>query len=138
MSLRDDLAGVVARDARYSIQAYIFVLESLEFTRFLKKRNRGGRKAGTRKPPMTRHITGRQLCEGLRELALRQFGLMALTVLNQWGIRSTSDVGNIVFHLIAAGELEQSKYDSREDFDDVYDMDSALRVDYVMTLDDVA
>jgi uncharacterized repeat protein (TIGR04138 family) len=138
MSLRDELARVVARDARYSIQAYMFVLESLEFAKFLKKRNRRGRRAGTRKPPVTRHISGRQLCEGFRELALRQFGLMALTVMNQWGIRSTSDVGEIVFHLIAAGELEQSKYDAREDFDDVFQFESALRSDYVMTLDDVA
>ena len=29
MSLRDDLAGVLARDPRYPIQAYAFVLESL-------------------------------------------------------------------------------------------------------------
>jgi len=31
--LRNDLAGVLARDPRYSIYAYAFVLEALEYTR---------------------------------------------------------------------------------------------------------
>ena len=89
-------------------------------------------------PGRTQHVTGRELCEGLRDLALEQYGLMALTVLAQWGIRSTSDIGEIVYNLIASGDLEKTPSDSRADFDDVFDFETALRRNYVLALDDVA
>ena len=67
------------------------------------------------------------LCEAVRKLALRQYGLLAATVLNHWGVRSTSDIGDIVYNLIAAGDLEKTPSDSRSDFDNVFDFDTALR-----------
>ena len=141
MSLRNDLAGVLARDPRYSIYAYAFVLEALEFTKKTVKkrtstrsRTRGGNKSST----AARHVSGRELCEGARRLALEHYGLMALTVLGLWGIRSTSDLGNIVFNLIASGDLEKTPNDSRADFDKVSDFETALRRDYVLALDEVA
>jgi uncharacterized repeat protein (TIGR04138 family) len=139
MSLRDDLAGVLARDARYSIHAYAFVFEALEHTKLLRKRNRArGRGRRPRGGDRAQHVTGRELCEGARDLALRQYGLLARAVLAQWGIRSTSDLGNIVYNLIASGDLEKTPADSRTDFDNVFDLDDALRHDYTMALDDVA
>src|SRR4051812_4519406 len=139
MSLRRELAGVLARDPRYSIHAYAFVLEALEHTKTLKKRarvrTRGRRpKAGD----LSQHVSGRELCEGARDLALRHYGLMALAVLAQWGIRSTADLGEIVYNLIASGDLEKTPADSRSDFDGVFDFETALRRDYVLVLDDVA
>src|SRR5215218_8377288 len=99
MSLRDDLAGVLARDPRYSIHGYAFVFEALEFTKALKKRTARSR---DRKVKGSRHVSGRDLCEGARMLALAHYGLMAMAVLCQWGIHSTSDLGNIVYNLIAS------------------------------------
>jgi uncharacterized repeat protein (TIGR04138 family) len=61
-----------------------------------------------------------------------------MVVLNQWGIRATSDLGEIVFNLIASGDLEKSPSDSRADFDRVFDFEEALRRDFVLALDDVA
>jgi uncharacterized repeat protein (TIGR04138 family) len=138
MSLRDELAGVLARDPRYTIQAYVFVFEALEYTKTLKKRihtrakSRGGR-AGA-----SRHVSGRELCEGARLLALSQYGFLAITVLAQWGIHSTSDIGEIVYNLIASGDLERAPDDSRADFDCVFDFEDALKRDYVLAMDDVA
>src|SRR4051794_3476807 len=105
MSLRDDLAGVLACDARYSIQAYAFVFEALDYAKRKKTQARSRR---PRAIDVSRHITGRELCEGARELALRHYGLLAITVLGQWGIRSTSDIGEIVYSLIASGDLEKT------------------------------
>jgi uncharacterized repeat protein (TIGR04138 family) len=139
MSLRDDLAGVLARDSRYPIQAYSLVFESLEHAKFLRKRARAKARARRgRLPTQTQHVTGRELCEGLRDLALKQYGLMALAVLAQWGLRSTSDIGEIVYNLIASGDFEKTPSDSRADFDDVFDFEDALRRKYVLALDDVA
>ena len=138
MSLRDDLAGVLARNPRYSIQAYAFVLEALEFTKTLKKkaqarlRPRGKGKSVS----ASRHVSGRDLCEGAHSPS--QYGLMSTAVLNLWGIRSTSDIGEIVYNLIASGDLEKVPSDSRTDFDGVFDFETALRRDYRMALDEVA
>ena len=71
-------------------------------------------------------------------LALAHYGMLALAVLGQWGIRSTSDLGELVYNLIASGDLERSPADSRADFDQVYDFEEALRRDFVLALDDVA
>ena len=139
MSLRNDLAGVLARDPRYPIQAYGFVLESLEYTkRSLKKRVQTRSRARGKAFAAARHVSGRELCEGARRLALEHYGLMALTVLNLWGIRSSSDLGEIVFNLIASGDLEKTSNDSRSDFDRVFDFETALRRDFVLALDEVA
>ena len=138
MSLREDLAGVLARDPRYPIQAYLFVLEALEYSKNLKRRAQarpGPRRARAREA--SRHVTGRELCEGARRLALRQYGLLALTVLNRWGIYSTSDFGEIVFNLIASGDLETTPTDRRSDFDGVFDLEATLRRHFVLALDDV-
>jgi uncharacterized repeat protein (TIGR04138 family) len=135
MSLRDDLVRVLARDSRYTIQAYAFVFEALEYTKSLKKRSRV-RSRGRSAP--SRHVTGRELCEGARRLALENYGLMALTVLNLWGIRSTSDLGEVVYNLIASGELEKTPSDARSDFDNVFDFETAFRRNFVLTLDEVA
>lgn len=137
MSLRDDLAGVLARDPRYSIHAYAFVFEALEYTKRTRRKARA-RDRRTPKLDYSQHVNGRELCEGVRDLALKQYGLLAVAVLGQWGLRSTSDIGEIVYNLIASGDLETTPQDSRADFDGVFDFEAALRRDYVMPLDDVA
>jgi uncharacterized repeat protein (TIGR04138 family) len=139
MSLRDDLAGVLARDPRYSIHAYAFILEALEFTKTSRRRPEvKGRPRSKLVSRASQHVTGRELCEGVRSLALAHYGLMAMTVLALWGIRSTSDIGEVVFNLIASGDLEKTPSDSRTDFDGVFDFEAAFRRDYVLALDDVA
>ena len=138
MSLRDDLAGVLARDPRYTIQAYAFVFEALEFTKSSRKRPKGRARGRVKSSERSRHVTGRDLCEGLCRLALDHYGLLALTVLNLWGIRSTSDIGEIVYNLIASGDLEKTPSDSRSHFDNVFDFEQAFRQDFVLTLDEVA
>jgi uncharacterized repeat protein (TIGR04138 family) len=155
MSLRDDLAGILARDPRYSIHAYAFVFEALEHTKHLRKQraraqNRAQSDAASTTPKPTRgrtrrgasqasrHVTGAELCFGARDLATRHYGLLAITVLAQWGIRSTSDLGEIVYNLIESGDFERTPTDHRSDFDRVFDFETALRREYVVALDDVA
>lgn len=144
MSLREALAAAVARDARYSIQAYVFVLEALEFAKQNATRPRPRSRSRSRRARPTsaamtpHHVTGQELCHGARELALRQYGLLAVTVLRSWGLHSTSDFGEIVYNLIAAGDLQKSPGDSRQDFDDVYDFEAAFRAGYDFELDNVA
>jgi uncharacterized repeat protein (TIGR04138 family) len=141
MNFRDELARVIAGDPRYSIEAYAFILEALNQAKRQKLKARGGdrdkgrssqpdqerRSSSSKKSRVAGHVTGRELCEAVRKLALRQFGLLAATVLDHWGVRSTSNIGDIVYNLIAAGDLEKTPSDSRSDFDNVFDFETALK-----------
>jgi uncharacterized repeat protein (TIGR04138 family) len=77
----------------------------------------------------TRHVTGRQLCEGLRDCAIRRWGFMARTVLGHWNVTATLDFGRIVFMMVKAGLLKTSDGDKVEDFQDVYDF-KTLETEY--------
>lgn len=66
------------------------------------------------------HITGAELLEGIRQLALKQFGLMTTTVFHQWGIETTEDFGRLVFELIERGEMKKNETDSLADFCGIY------------------
>jgi len=80
--------------------------------------------------PEPRHITGRELVEGVRVLAVEKFGPMARTVLEHWGIHETGDVGDAVFALVEVGVLIKQDDDSRADFEGVFDFDEAFRSQY--------
>ena len=108
---------IVERDARFHPRAYFFVRLALDFTvGRLKKPDHGPQ----------RHITGQELLEGFRELALREFGPLARTVLAEWGLRRTEDVGDIVFNLVAQGVMGKCPEDTLEDFAGGYRFDSVF------------
>lgn len=73
-----------------------------------------------------RHVDGRQLCLGLRDYAIQQYGLLARTVLASWGIHRTDDFGRIVFALIDAGLMRKSDDDCFEHFQAVYAFDEVF------------
>jgi uncharacterized repeat protein (TIGR04138 family) len=138
-TFRDHMAEVLARDPRYTIEAYAFVYEALEYTKRLRNRSRGrGRSRAKPLKRTTEHVDGRELCEGARRLALDSYGMLALTVLERWGLRTTSDIGEVVYNLIASGHLLKTPSDARSDFDDVFDFDQAFRRGFQLTLDEVA
>jgi len=77
-----------------------------------------------------RHITGRELADGVRGLALRQFGPMARTVLEHWGIHATEDMGRVVFAMVEHGILVKQDEDRLEDFRDLFDFEEAFEQNY--------
>jgi len=108
---------IVRADGRYDREAYYFVREGLDFTiRMLKKGSRG---AG-------RHVSGQELLDGLRRYALDEFGPMAKTVFDHWGIKQCEDFGEIVFHMVDKGILGKTEQDTRNDFKRGYDFDEAF------------
>jgi uncharacterized repeat protein (TIGR04138 family) len=144
------LSKLLQKDKRYKFEAYAFVFESLNYAQEkmglgqeqptdeeelepiakLKEEPPAKRKEAKK---TERHMTGQQLCEAIRQFAQDQFGLMAKAVLNSWGVRNTSDIGNIVFNLIEIGQMRKTKQDKREDFDNVFDFDAALVRDFKIT-----
>ncbi|HTI52029.1 MAG TPA: Minf_1886 family protein [Planctomycetaceae bacterium] len=80
------------------------------------------------------HISGPELLDGIREFALEQFGLMARTVFQCWGVQATDDFGRMVFELIERGEMRKTDNDQLADFFDVFDFEEALDRRYEIDL----
>ena len=104
------------RNPRYMGKAYLFVLSSLHHV--------------MEHLESPRHISGPELAEGVRSLALKEFGPMARTVLEHWGIHQTGDVGRIVFALVEEGVLVKEEEDRLDDFEDIFDFEKAFEQDY--------
>ncbi len=119
------IVELLQKDQRYHLEAYQFVREGLAYAQKVMKMP-ASRDEGSENP-QDHHLTGQQLCQAIKEYALDQYGFMAKTVLNSWGIHSTSDFGEIVYNLIRIKEMRKSKTDKREDFDNQYDFDEAFQ-----------
>ncbi|MEO0226023.1 MAG: Minf_1886 family protein, partial [candidate division WOR-3 bacterium] len=117
----DKLSKILEVDSRYHYEAYIFVLEALAYT--------------LRKLEVKRHITGRELLGGIRDLAQEKFGLMVKSVFAYWGIKETLDFGHIVFNLVECGLLKKTTEDKLEDFKDVYDFEEVFVRNYPIDVD---
>jgi uncharacterized repeat protein (TIGR04138 family) len=122
------LAELLRRDKRYRLGAYVFVYDSLQFAQQQLGLGRpNGDELASTDSEEERHITGQQLCEAIRQYAVEQYGGMAKSVLAHWGVRSTGDFGEIVFNLIAIGQMRKTDSDRREDFDNVFDFEDGFR-----------
>jgi uncharacterized repeat protein (TIGR04138 family) len=104
------------REPRFHEQAYLFVLAALEMCQS--------------QLTARRHITGIELANACRELALDRYGLMSKVVLQHWGISATADIGDIVFTLVDLGFLLSQPQDTRDEFVGVFDFDRAFERDY--------
>ncbi|MEZ5326026.1 MAG: hypothetical protein R3F19_13325 [Verrucomicrobiales bacterium] len=118
-SFDDAVEKITGRDDRYSAGGYNFLREALDFTISTLG-------AARHDPKAKGHVDGSQLLDGFRRLALERFGPMAVTVLNEWGIHCTGDVGEMVFNLIDAEVFGKTDSDTREDFVGVYDFHEAF------------
>jgi uncharacterized repeat protein (TIGR04138 family) len=110
------LEKIIEKDPRYKVEAYGFVLTALTYTQknFKKKK----------------HVSGKELLEGIKELAIENYGPMAKSVFEHWGVRKTDDFGEIVFNLIDAKLLGKREEDRKEDFKDIYDFDKVFKKGY--------
>jgi len=109
---------LLAQDPRFTREAYHFTREALDHTqKLISRENRG----------TVRHVTGQELLEGIRQFALQQFGPMTVTVLEEWGIRSCHDFGDVVFNMVESGLLAKTEKDTRADFKAGYDFTAAFR-----------
>ena len=115
------LRKILEQDHRYTAEAYLFLREALEFTiKLLKKPDKGP----------TRHGSGAELLDGIRQFALQEYGPLTLRVLQHWGVRRSEDFGEIVFNLVESGALGKTEEDRREDFAGGYDFERAFAVPF--------
>src|SRR5882757_8954723 len=119
VSFEEVLEQILAKDTRYHRDAYFFVREALDHTqKVVVKETKGGQ---------IRHVTPQELLSGIREYALDQFGPMAITVFEEWNIRSCKDFGEIVFIMVEHSLLAKTDKDTRADFEAGYDFYETFR-----------
>jgi uncharacterized repeat protein (TIGR04138 family) len=103
---------------RYPLEAYIFVLEALDFTIYMQGTTGGALTSS--------HITPTELLSGIERYAIEEFGSMAPYTFNSWGVTDTVDFGTLVFDMVAAGLLNKTESDKRSDFADGFDFKQAF------------
>ncbi len=108
------IGEITNKDVRYKADAYEFVMQALWFTQ--KKLKKSG------------HITGKELLEGIKDLALEQYGPMAKTVIRHWGVNTTEDFGEIVFNMVNSGLMRKNETDTSDEFKNGYNFDKAFNV----------
>jgi uncharacterized repeat protein (TIGR04138 family) len=117
LAFRDGIMDRIRlREPRFDERAYFFVLAALEYCQ--------------QRLDERRHISGRELALACRDLALERFGVMSRLVLEHWGIRSSGDIGDVVFTLVELGLLMSQTSDSREEFIGVFEFDQAFEREY--------
>ena len=108
---------------RYPPAAFSFVLEGLRHTVRAVRQSEGITEPVEGE---SRHISGQELCLGLRDFAIDQYGLLARAVLASYGITRTDDFGRIVFILVEAGLMRKTEEDRLADFEHVFDFDESF------------
>ncbi len=104
------------QDIRYKEDAYEFVMEALSLTQ--------------KKMKCARHITSEELLQGMKQLLMKKYGPMTMTVLEYWGVKTTEDFGNIVFNLVDNKVLSKTEEDDIEMFKNAYDLKEVFEHGY--------
>ncbi len=107
--------AITARHPEYAADAYTFIHESLNDT--VQQLSKDG---------APRHLSAEELYFGSCMFAVKQYGPLAIEVLNHWGIEDSSDIGNLVYNLIEEGIFGKQKEDAREQFDGLPDLKDLL------------
>ena len=125
--MKKTIEEIAQQDGRYDGRALKFVFEGLASTidDFREQED-------PEQPP--RHISGQELASGLARLAQKRWGRLAAMVLEQWGIHTTRDFGEIVYLMIGSGWMTSQETDTLEDFDEVFDFNEVFEKQFVIEM----
>lgn len=106
---RVKVSNIRKRNPSYEADAYTFLMECFRYT------------SGKRRQTADRHLKAADICEAVKSNALETFGPMAATVLEEWGIKSACDIGEMVRNLVDEKILIREENDAYEAFEGVFD-----------------
>jgi uncharacterized repeat protein (TIGR04138 family) len=122
LTMDQAIAKLREQNSPYSPAAYHFIRRALDHS--LRKFQRG-------EEDRPAHVSGRQLLEGFRDLALSEFGPLAMTVLEEWGIHRCRQVGEMVFQLVSLGVLGKNDHDKVDDFEELWSFAEAFETPFL-------
>lgn len=108
------------RDSSYAPDAYAFMRQAMDYS--VEQFHKGGEQP---------HLSAEELYMGFCAYALQEYGPMASTVLEHWGVTSSADVGSIVYNLIDAGVFGRQDGDSQEQFNELTPLEALLDLPYM-------
>jgi len=106
----DSFEDVVAKDSRYDARAYALLMDVFHYLSGEDER----------------HVTGEDILNEFKERTLDQYGPLAYTVLSEWGVTCTEDVGEMMFNLTEAQRIRKDEDDTPESFANGYDFKEAF------------
>ncbi len=106
---RDSFEDVLARDKRYAANAYAYLMAVLG--------NIG---------PENRPIHIHDILDEFRIFAIEQYGVLALHVMNEWGLSEFGDVSEMIFNLVESKRLNRDDFEVPESYGYEYDFKSAF------------
>lgn len=109
----DTFDDIVAKDQRYNARAYALLMDVVHALT----------KDGA-------HTTGEDVLEEFRETALDQYGPLAYTVLTEWGVNCTEDIGEMMFNLVDAHRIGRDENDTADAFANGYSFKEAFLAPY--------
>lgn len=112
IQLENAIAEIVQVEPRFAPGAYFLVREALDFTVDRMAESNGGEK---------RHVSGPELIIGFRDYTLQEYGPMAATLLEDWGLVECKNIGEIVFLFIEHGVFGKQESDTIDDFSNIYE-----------------
>ena len=101
----DSFEDVVAKDSRYNARAYALLMDVVHYL--------GGEDG--------KHCSGEDILDEFKERALDQYGPLTYTVLTEWGVNCTEDIGEMMFNLTEANRIHKDENDTPESFAGGYD-----------------
>jgi uncharacterized repeat protein (TIGR04138 family) len=96
---------IINQDNRYPADSYVFINNAITHT--IQSKTKKDKK---------QHISAKELLDGIAKSAIENFGPMAYSVLNEWGINDGEAIGNIVFNMVKNKILTTNENDTIEDF----------------------
>jgi uncharacterized repeat protein (TIGR04138 family) len=118
-SFQEKVEQLTEQHPAYAAEAYFFLREVLDFAIKSRKKKR-------RDP--SPHVSAAELLEAFRLYALKEFGAMACTVFDYWGVKSCEDIGHLVFHLVEVGVFGKTDQDTIEAFRQGYRFEEAFSI----------
>ena len=106
----DSFADIVAKDKRYDARAYALLMDVVNYL--------SGEEG--------KHVPGEDVIDEFRDRALDQFGPLTYTVLTEWGLSSTEDIGEMMFNLVESKRIGRDENDSADAFASGYDFKEAF------------
>lgn len=116
----ETVSRIIDNDPRYAADAYEFISNAVNYTS--RKLDRAKEKDSDK-----RHISAKELLDGISEYAIKEFGPMAGEVFKNWGLTSARAIGDVVFNMVTEKLLRASEKDSIDDFSIDFDFDGVLR-----------
>lgn len=131
-----DLLDLVKK-TKYPLEAFFFVQRGLDFTarQIHGKLDEQELLSEDESKASSRHVSGQDLCHGLRDFAIEQYGLLARTVLKRYRITGCADFGNIVYAMVDAGMMRKCDEDCYEDFVGVYEFSDVFSPELSLSAD---